>query len=161
MGFLTNKHVIIAMLVAPILAVVAYFAVDYQVSEKPHAAKAGDSYVLVAKSNCRYESGKCTLKNGDIEIKVTTDKLESNQLQFSVNSELPMSGVKLGFTQEGEVPSIMPEMKPVDNNLMAWQALVNKQAIQDLAMQIVVKIDDTIYYGQTGTLFIQKKTAYQ
>ncbi len=38
---LTNKHVVIAMLVAPVLAVIAYFAVDASVSEAPKAAQPG------------------------------------------------------------------------------------------------------------------------
>ena len=41
---LTNKHVVIALIVAPILAVIAYFATDAAVGEKPHKAQAGKSY---------------------------------------------------------------------------------------------------------------------
>jgi NADH:ubiquinone oxidoreductase subunit 3 (subunit A) len=58
-----NWHVIIAMIVAPILAVLAWFAVDYFVAERPHAAKEGAAYSLIAKSNCRYDSGQCDLEN--------------------------------------------------------------------------------------------------
>lgn len=54
---LTNKHVVIAMLVAPVLAVIAYFAVDASVSEPPKAAQPGQSYPLAVRSNCRYTSG--------------------------------------------------------------------------------------------------------
>ena len=48
-----NKHVVVAMLVAPILAILAWFAVDSMVAERAHSAKPGASYKLVAKSNCR------------------------------------------------------------------------------------------------------------
>jgi len=67
---LTNKHLIIAMIVAPILAVIAYYGVDRVVSETPHKAVKGQSYPLAAKSNCRYKSGECTLKNGDISLTI-------------------------------------------------------------------------------------------
>ena len=60
-----NKHFIVALLIAPILAIIAYFGVDIAVSEKPHAAKKGQSYKLVSKSNCRYTSGLCDMENGE------------------------------------------------------------------------------------------------
>jgi len=64
----TNKHVIIAMLVAPVLAIMAWFAVDYFIGERPHAAKEGAAYTLIAKSNCRYDSGQCDLENSDFKL---------------------------------------------------------------------------------------------
>ncbi len=41
-----NKHFIIALLIAPILSLIAYFGTDMALSEKPHAAKEGESYKL-------------------------------------------------------------------------------------------------------------------
>lgn len=43
-----NKHLIIALLIAPILSLIAYFGTDLALSEKPHAAKEGESYKLPA-----------------------------------------------------------------------------------------------------------------
>ena len=65
-----NKHVVIAMLVAPVLAIMAWFAVDYFVGERPHAATPGSAYTLVAKSNCRYASGQCDLENADFKLRI-------------------------------------------------------------------------------------------
>ena len=42
MPFYKNKHVVVAMLVAPVLALIGYFSVDALVAEKPHAAQAGE-----------------------------------------------------------------------------------------------------------------------
>ena len=95
---LTNKHVIVAMIIAPILAIIAYFGVDHAFSEKPHSAVEGQSYPLVAKSNCRYESGKCTMENGDISVSVIPSILDANTIEFVLESELPLQGVKIGFT---------------------------------------------------------------
>ena len=66
----SNKHVLVAMLVAPVLAIMAWFAVDYFVAERPHAAEEGATYTLLAKSNCRYASGKCDLENADFELTI-------------------------------------------------------------------------------------------
>ena len=57
MKFLKNKHLLTASLVAPILALMSYFAIDALVGETPHAAEEGQSYQLVEKQNCRYNSG--------------------------------------------------------------------------------------------------------
>ena len=47
MSILKNKHMVIAMLMAPVLALISYYAVNALVSETPHAAEAGQSYLLV------------------------------------------------------------------------------------------------------------------
>lgn len=60
-----NKHFILALLIAPILSIIAYFGTDMALSEKPHAAKEGETYKLASKSNCRYTSGLCDMENGD------------------------------------------------------------------------------------------------
>ncbi len=57
-----NKHLILAFLIAPVLAIIAWFSVDYFVAEKPHSAKPGASYELIAKPNCRRFSRRCDLK---------------------------------------------------------------------------------------------------
>lgn len=70
-----NKHFIIALLIAPILSLIAYFGTDMALSEKPHAAKEGESYKLASKSNCRYTSGLCDMENGDFKVKFRSEKL--------------------------------------------------------------------------------------
>jgi len=62
MSVLKNKHLVIAMLVAPVLAVLSYFALDVLVGERPKPAEEGQSYPLVEKPDCRYASGHCGLK---------------------------------------------------------------------------------------------------
>ena len=42
-----NKHVLVAVVVAPILAVLAWFATGMIVDEKEHAMKNGSIYTLV------------------------------------------------------------------------------------------------------------------
>jgi hypothetical protein len=58
------------MVVAPILAIMSYLATDHMVSEKPHIAKDGNIYKMRVNSNCRWDSGKCTLDNEDIKIDI-------------------------------------------------------------------------------------------
>jgi hypothetical protein len=62
--FFKNKHVITSMIVAPILAIISYFTVDYYVAEVPHKAKQGQSYKMLVKPNCRWASGACVIDCG-------------------------------------------------------------------------------------------------
>ena len=73
---LKNRHMTIAMLMAPVLAIIAYYGVNTLVGEKPHAAEAGQSYVLVEKPNCRHHGGTCGLKNGDFELTLSFEWLD-------------------------------------------------------------------------------------
>ena len=41
MSVLKNKHLVVAMLVAPVLAVLSYFALDVLVGEQPKPAEEG------------------------------------------------------------------------------------------------------------------------
>ena len=92
-----NKHIIAALIVTPILTIIAYFAMDYMVSEKPHKAQAGASYELVEKPNCRYPSGICGLKNADFEVDMHVELLDDGYMQLSLESVYPLDGVKLAL----------------------------------------------------------------
>jgi hypothetical protein len=52
-----NKHILAAVLVAPVLAILSYFGIGYLFGEKPQPALEGQSYRLAEKPNCRWESG--------------------------------------------------------------------------------------------------------
>ena len=116
---LTNKHLITAMIVAPILAFITYYAVDYKVSEKPHQAVEGQSYPLVAKSNCRYESGKCTFKNGDINIHIETTQVSNSELSFSLASNQPIQGARVALASDTVKPTPI-SMTAADDTQVNW-----------------------------------------
>ena len=72
-----NKHVVTAFIVAPIFALISYFATDSVVSERPKQAEEGVAYPFSVKPNYRYQSGKCTLENGDLSIHFTFSENEA------------------------------------------------------------------------------------
>jgi hypothetical protein len=156
----TNKHVIIAMIVAPILAVIAYFAVDNYVSEKPHQAVKGASYPLVAKSNCRYESGKCTLENGDIEVHITTEIIGTTAANILLNSNITLQGAKLALAQEGQEVSPLA-MASQNSANTEWLVSVSSDQISNAQLQLALSIDDSIYFGGATTIFIENKTGFE
>ena len=92
-----NKHVVIAMLVAPILAVIAWYGVDSIVAEQAQVAKPGDSYPLVARSNCRYDSGACDLVNNDFKLTLKPVDLLPDQTRISLESEFTIAQATLSL----------------------------------------------------------------
>ncbi len=95
---LKNKQFILAMIIAPILAVIVYFGVDFTVSEKPHTAKSVESFKLVARSNCRYISGICSLVNGDICLQFKAEALNKHDVTLSLSSPCTLNGAKINLS---------------------------------------------------------------
>ena len=104
---------------APLLGLATYFAVNALVSEKPHAAEAGKSYLLVEKPNCRYASGNCGLKNGDFELQLNFELLENDRLMLKLRSVNSLEGVMLAM-----VENEADEEQPVDMRAMGDDGLV-------------------------------------
>ena len=105
---LRNRHVITALLVAPILAVLAWFAVGNLVGERATPAQAGQSYPLVARSNCRYESGQCDLENEDFRLRLSlTDGITGPE--FILSASHPLEGVVLAVASSAPA---FPEARP-------------------------------------------------
>ncbi len=158
-NILTNKHLITALIVSPILAFIAYYAVDYNVSEKPHQAVDGQSYPLVAKSNCRYESGKCTLNNGDVDITLIAQEIDTSTLKLSLTSNHPIQGAKVALTNEDNVA--LPEtMQAIDQSQVNWQVTLPNKLNTTSRLQIALALEDSVYFGETTTIFTSYKTIF-
>ncbi|TVZ41493.1 hypothetical protein P886_0839 [Alteromonadaceae bacterium 2753L.S.0a.02] len=153
---LKNKHLITAMLVAPILAVIAYFATDYLVAERPHSAKAGGSYPLVALSNCRYESGVCTLKNAEVKLEITAERLASNKVKLVLTSELPLQKAVLAFSEAG-VERAPVQMEPMNDAWLATLAIDNPKETQ---LRFAAVIDNVNYFVETEAIFVDYETSF-
>ena len=167
MDFLKNKHLIMAMFIAPILAVIAYFAVDNIVSEEPHAAVEGASYQLVAKSNCRYKSGICTLENGDVEVKIRLEVIDAEQSKIYLSSELPVQHAVISFVNDigyekvETIPtSLQLLMAGEKEQANVWSAVLNTVPKETSVMRLVVGISDALYYAETTSVFIDYETAF-
>lgn len=153
-----NKHFIVALLIAPILAIIAYFGVDIAVSEKPHAAKKGQSYKLVSKSNCRYTSGLCDMENGEFKIQFRSEKLDTNSLDLSLKAAFPLEGVKLSLVQNQEQQGNPMDMVALDDTSKSWKISLPAPASDEDWLRVVIQADETLYYGDTQTRFVTYET---
>ena len=160
----TNKHLIVAMIVSPILAVLAYYAVDFKVSEKPHSAVSGNTYPLVAQSNCRYSSGKCTFKNGDIEVSISISDAKTNsenkQWILALDSQLPLQGAKVALIKTNSTAASPQGMSSQNNDMTLWQTNIDHQLTENSRLQLAIAINDSYYYGETSTLFTHYEVGF-
>jgi hypothetical protein len=155
----SNKHVIVAFIVAPILAIITYYGVDYMVSEKPSAAVQGASYKLASRPNCLHASGMCGFVNGDVEFDIVWEGGSSGYGEVvAISKKLPISGIKMAF---GDPELSMPmDFQMRDNNPMEWRLPLNYHPAADEAMHVVVSINESLYFGEATAVFFDYQTSY-
>ena len=155
-----NKHFLIALLIAPILSLIAYFGTDMALSEKPHAAKEGETYKLAAKSNCRYTSGLCDMTNGDFKVQFRSEKLTANGLDLSLKAAFPLEGVKLSIVDNQEQSAQPLDMQPTDSTGQHWAISVAKPTSAESWLRVAIQSEGTLYYGETQTAFVKYETLF-
>ncbi len=158
MNVLKNKHFVIALIIAPLLAIGAYVATDYHLKEKPKLAKAGQSYSLAAQSNCRYASGVCTLKNADIELQLHTTLGQDKALSVQLESNLPLQRALIAFSKADQQTE--PQLMQVGADSSQWQITSVLPRPEDSVMRLVVLINNASYFVETPAIFVKRDTGF-
>jgi len=155
-NILKNKHILTAALVAPVLALISYFGVNYLVGETPHAAKEGQSYQLVEKPNCRYDSGLCELKNGEFELKLSTEELDDGRLLLVLNSVFPLDGVLVALVESGADEKQPVDMRPVSDDGLVWSLDIARPDPERDRLHLVASSNRSLYLGDVAMKFTLK-----
>ena len=160
MSFFKNKHVITAMIVAPILAIGTYFLVDLAVKEPPHKAQAGAAYKLIAKSNCRFSSGACDLENGDFKSTITIINHNSEQtlVLTSVNA---LQQASVGFVTSTGVETAPITLIASDASGKKWVSAIDVLADKTTIMRVALSAHDAHYFAETTMGFSHYKTSFK
>jgi len=145
-----NKHVIVAMIVAPILAILAWYATGFIVDEKEHAMKDGSIYTLLVRPNCRWASGKCTLSNSDLKIDIT-GKYTSYTLELAIKSPIPLSEIKIAYDKNDK-----PQPMVYDKKTELWNGVLDLKHKSQFINAVFV-INSTVLYAQFPTTFLNPK----
>lgn len=153
-----NKHIVVALLIAPVLSLIAYFGTDIALSEKPHAAKEGESYKLVSKSNCRYTSGLCDMENGDFKVQFRSEKLTETELELSLKSAHSLEGIKLSLVNSEDERGNPVDMVASDSTGKHWRLTLAAPASDQSWLRVVIQSNNTLYYGDTQTKFVVYET---
>ena len=151
---LTNKHVVVALLIAPVLSIIAWFAVDTLLGEQPQVAQAGESYPLVAQSNCRYPSGQCDLENEDFTVRIRW--VETG---YSMVANHPLELVLFAVGSEDTQTAPAP-MQPVNQSPgqpeLEWRVEGMRLPAADERVFVVVRSGAVTFFGEAPTTFIKR-----
>ena len=148
----TNKHVVIAMIVAPLLAVMAWFGAGQFAGEKPEAAVPGQSYPLVEKSNCRYPSGACDMENEDFRLRLVAAQDGSSALVLT--STHPLDGVVagIGMPEQETQPTAM---RALDGQGLTWRLELASTPAPEQRIRLVAMAGGSSYFADVSTAFLQ------
>lgn len=146
-----NRHVIVALLVAPVLAILTWFAVGSLWGEKAAPAQPGNSYPLVARSNCRWASGQCDLENNDLELILRYDPELQGTLVLSASHTLDSVLVALASPGEEVSPR---RMRPSGGDGRQWRLALTVPPGADVRLRLVAAAAGASYFGDTAALFL-------
>ena len=155
-----NKHIIIATLMAPVLALIAYFGVNALVGEKPHVAEAGQSYVLVEKPNCRHSGGICGLKNGDFELTLSFEWLDNGRMLLELESVHALDGVLVALVESEASENPPVDMRPVGNDGLTWSLDIAHPDPDNHRLRLVASANNVLYFGDIAMKFTVIESAY-
>jgi len=158
MSIFRNKHLIIATMMAPILALVSYFGINALLSETPHAAEAGQSYQLLEKPNCRRSGGDCGLKNSDFELNLSAEWPTEYQLLMTLRSVHPLSGVLVELV-ENETDQNQPvNMRPMSADGLLWSVDMAHSNLENHRLHLVASAGEALYFGDISMKFTRLET---
>lgn len=162
MSLFSNKHVLVAMVVSPVLAVITYFAIDYVVKEKPQAAQKGQSYPLIAKSNCRYSSGQCNLENSDFKASLKVEPVDGQPSLF-LDVNHPLDGVMVGISKEGDdIQNVKPTpMINQGGSNQRWILPLNFEVNDTTTLAIAISANGAQYFAETRMAFSKYEAIFK
>jgi hypothetical protein len=124
------------------------------IGERPHAAKDGATYTLIAKSNCRYDSGQCDLENSDFTLSIRPVSLTTSSVQLEVTSAFPLQSAALGLVDNGA--ELLPApMKPTAEDGLRWTAQIDRPTRANAEIRIAVTAQGAMWFAEVPVVFMK------
>jgi hypothetical protein len=152
---------IVALLVAPILAVLAYYALGALVGEQPQPAEEGQSYPLVEKPSCRYASGRCELENGDFELMLVPDGQNASRITLNLTSVFPLDGAMIALVDGSDDDAAPTPMRALGDDGLEWTLDLAQPDPERHRLRLVVSSGGSLYYGDVATAFTGEEHSEQ
>ena len=151
-----NKHVVIALIVAPILSILAWFAVGHLAGEKPQAAEAGKTYKLIGRSNCRYASGSCDLHNAEFALTLEPEMISASSVALTLSSSHPLQSAALGLVDGSSSVDPSPMTPSADDDTL-WQGLLPRPTSPDAKIRVAVSAQGATWYAEVPVIFLEEE----
>ncbi len=150
-----NKHVVVALIVAPILAILAWFGVGAIVGEKARVAEPGAAYPLVARSNCRWESGQCELVNNDLAMTIVPLELGAQYTKLSLDSEFPLTQATFALLSNGSEVLANAEHDASPDAAAQMTVTIPAFAHPDAVLRVAVTVQESLYFAEVPVVFMR------
>lgn len=150
LAFLGSRHVVVALLVTPILAVAAWFSVGVWVADdsmQPRPITRGEAYPLIERSGCRYGGGDCRLANGDVELAI---QLPAGSKQLSIRSPIELDSVLVAIAEDRDDAPIAGVL---DVQQQQWQVVLPRAPSTNDRLRVIATAAGSQFYGEVGLLF--------
>ena len=152
-GMKHNKHILVAMIIAPILAVLSYFAAGHLFGEKPQTAVEGGTYRLAEKPNCRWDSGRCGLRNADFELEMSILQRGPESLTVALESVHALDGVMLALVAGEDGDDTPLPMTPTGADGRGWSIEIPLPRPGLDRIRLGTMAGGASYYGEVSTEF--------
>lgn len=150
-----NKHVVVAMLVAPVLAILAWYGVDYLVAERAEPAQPGSMYPLVARSNCRYDSGECDLVNNDFKVTVHPVELATDRTILRLSSEFELDNATLALVVSGKEVAGSAASRRTPEDKTVWIVNIPAYADPEAMLRVAISAQQSVYFAEVPVVFLR------
>lgn len=147
---------LVAVLIAPVLALGSYFAVGHFFGEQPQPAREGQSYPLVEKPNCRYDSGRCGLVNADFELDLEVRPATDDQALLLLTSVVPLEGVMVSLLVPGAEEEAPAPMEAASPDGLQWRTVLDMPEPGRDRLRLVASAAGAFYFGDVATEFTRR-----
>ncbi|MEM8983894.1 MAG: hypothetical protein AAGC71_12765 [Pseudomonadota bacterium] len=148
-----SPHIIVALLVAPVLAVLAYFAASKLVGDTAGPAQRGASYPLLVGANCRRSSGQCQLSNAQLRIDLTMTAYSDAAITLELYASNTFDGVLIGDGTDKATASPFERIAP-----LRWRVALPHPS-DAATLPFVAVADTTAFFAELPTDFLQHRAS--
>ena len=148
-------HVAIALIVAPILAILAWFAVGEIAGEEAKVAEPGAAYPLVARSNCRWASGECELHNNDLEMTILPLELGAQYTRLSLDSEIALAQATFALLVNGQEVAASAQHDTSPDAPAQMSVTIPAFADPEAKLRVAVTVQESLYFAEVPVVFMR------
>jgi hypothetical protein len=150
---LSNKNLVVAILVAPVLSILGWWAMGEFIGEKPRSAQEGQSYPLLEKSSCRYASGLCELENVDFKL-VLSYREDNLGPYILVNASHSLQGILMAVGP-GDSELTPGAMNMIGEQGTQWRMSLDSRPDPQARIRLVARVAGSTWFGDASTHFLQ------
>lgn len=136
----SNRHVKLAVILAPLLAIGGYIMtgilLDEKIEEQPGTAKA-----MTLQPDCHLLSGVCELLHREIAVNIAFEEKQEKQLVYLATS-VAIRGAVLSIGEENPVPMLSR------GSTKRWALELQQPVVENTVVRLVVAGDKNKYFAE-------------